>query len=126
MACFDGHLASVKYLVSQGADPMAKEKFGEDCPRSMAVRYNHTAIVAFFGEHGRARGGHGGARGVRVEAKANVRNSSAEDAVRTAMMNLSGDNKQKALADGTWGTLSWEERLRRLEGLGLITSAQSV
>lgn len=105
-ACLKGHLASVQYLVSQGADPEAKETFQpEHNPRSLAQKKNHAAIVAFF--NGKSP------------------KSPAEQAVRTAMMNLSGDNKQKALADGTWGTLSWEERLSRLEGLGLITAAQS-
>ena len=111
-ACLKGHLASVQYLVSQGADPEKKETFQpEHNPRSLARKKNHAAIVAFF------------------DRPAPPTRSLAEQAVRTAMMNMSEDRRRldkKATADGTWGTLSWEERLRRLEDLGLITAAQKV
>ena len=141
-ACLVGHLASVQYLVSQGADPEKEETFGEEHnPRSLARKKNHAAIVAFFDEacYKKTR------RPPRSESEgpldpkksAGMRRawgaggppptwSLAEEAVRNAMMSMSEDDKKKATADGTWGTLSWEERLRRLEGLGLITAAQKV
>ena len=51
-ACLVGHLASVQYLVSQGADPESKETFQpEHNPRSLARKKNHAAIVAFFDEN---------------------------------------------------------------------------
>jgi len=145
-ACLVGHLASVQYLVSQGADPEKEETFGEEHnPRSLAQKKNHAAIVAFFDENDkRARpppgsdaSGGGAAPDPRGASSAAMRRakadrpapptrSLAEQAVRTAMMSMSEDNKKKATADGTWGTLSWEERLRRLEDLGLITAAQKL